>query len=63
LVERKLGRQPELNYHEGLRAFDIAVLGKYLREFTADQFDEINARVFKNSYEAAYRFVTKSSPA
>jgi len=63
LVERKLGRIPQLNYHESLGTFDIAVLHKYLREFTVDQFDEINARVFKNSYEAAYRFITKSNPA
>ena len=63
LVERKLGRNPQLNYHESLGTFDIAVLRKYLREFTLDQFDDINARVFKNSYEAAYRFITKSNPA
>jgi ectoine hydroxylase-related dioxygenase (phytanoyl-CoA dioxygenase family) len=63
LVERKLGRDPPLNYHENLGSADTSQLRKFLREFTADQLDEINARVFKNSYETAYRFVTKSNPA
>jgi hypothetical protein len=63
LVERQQGRNPQMNYHERLGTFDIAVLRKYLREFTAEQFEEINTRVFKNSYQAAYRFLTKSNPA
>jgi hypothetical protein len=63
LVELKLGRNPQLNYHEKLGGFDIAVLQKYLREFTSEQFDEINDRVFKRSYEVAHRFLTKSNPA
>jgi ectoine hydroxylase-related dioxygenase (phytanoyl-CoA dioxygenase family) len=63
LFDIRNGRIPHLNYHEKLKTFDISWLKPYLREFTAEEYDEINARLFKNSYETAYRFLTKSSPA
>jgi len=63
IVERARGRNPDLNYNEQLRGFDIKKLSKYLKEFTVDEYEEINARVFKNSYEAVHRFIFKSNPA
>lgn len=62
-VERELGRSPVLNYHEKLAGLDFVALRKYLREISGEQFDEVSARVLKNSYPAAYRFITKSNPA
>jgi ectoine hydroxylase-related dioxygenase (phytanoyl-CoA dioxygenase family) len=62
IVETRLGMGPFLHYHEKLAGFEISRLKKYLRTFSDEQFEETHARVFKHSYEAAFRFVTKSEP-
>jgi phytanoyl-CoA dioxygenase PhyH/tetratricopeptide repeat protein len=63
LVERSLGRNPTMDYHANLRGSDAAALRKYLREFTAAEYEEINDKVLVNSFQAAYRFITKANPA
>jgi hypothetical protein len=42
-----------------LNELKIDRLKKYLREFTREQFNEINARVFQNSFDVASRFILK----
>jgi hypothetical protein len=62
LNELNHGKWAPLNYHEKLGGLDIPVLRKYLREFSSEQFDDVNDRVFKRSYDAAHRFITKQNP-
>jgi ectoine hydroxylase-related dioxygenase (phytanoyl-CoA dioxygenase family) len=59
LFEQTHGRPTQLNYPQAFLDFKIDRLRKYLREFTREQFNEINARVFQNSLDVASRFILK----
>jgi ectoine hydroxylase-related dioxygenase (phytanoyl-CoA dioxygenase family) len=61
LTESFLGRNPILNYSEKLNEFDIGKLQKYLVSHSGEEFNDIKNRVLNNSYETAYRFLTKSN--
>jgi ectoine hydroxylase-related dioxygenase (phytanoyl-CoA dioxygenase family) len=62
MVERTRGLKTQLNYYERLGDFNIDGLRKYLKSYSRDELEGVNNRMIKNSFEAAYRFVTKTNP-